>query len=52
MKVHKLIEKLQRLNGDLDVWVSSDGINYEIADEVDVDSEDDVIILGKFEPNY
>lgn len=52
MKVNKLIEKLQKLDGDLDVWVSSDGINYEIADEVDVDSEDDVIILGKIERNY
>lgn len=52
MKVHKLIETLQKLDGELDVWVSGDGINYGVADDVAVDDVGDVVILGDSQREY
>lgn len=49
MKVHKLIEKLLKVDGELDAWVSSNGIHYSIVDDIDEDGEGALIILGEIE---
>ena len=46
MKVKQLIKLLQKENLEAEAYVSSDGVNYEIAVEVDED-DDDVVILGE-----
>ena len=46
MKVSKLIEELQKLDGNAEVYVSGDGIHYELVVDIEVDDEDDVLISG------
>lgn len=52
MKVKELIKQLEKINEELDVWISSDGISFEIADYVEVDDENDVLISAEIERNY
>lgn len=52
MKVSKLVERLQKEDGDLEVWVSSDGIDYAIVDEVSEDGEGALIILGEIKREW
>lgn len=46
MKVKELIEFLQNVDGELTVYVSGDGYTYGIAEDVAVDSDNDVVICG------
>lgn len=52
MKVHKLIEKLQMVDGELEAWVSSNGIDYAVVDEIEKDGEGALLILGEIKRSY
>lgn len=51
MKVRKLIEQLEKQDPEADAYVSSNGIDYEIAEEVGED-DGDVVILGKVKRDF
>lgn len=51
MTVKELIKKLQKYDENANVIVTSNGILYENANEVDFDGED-VIILGEIDRIY
>ena len=53
MKVSRLIEQLQMLDGEKEVWVSGNGIDYSIVDYIEKDDgEGNVLILGEIERGF
>lgn len=51
MKVRKLMERLAKQEPEADVYVSSNGIDYEIAEEVGED-DGDVVIIGEIKRDF
>lgn len=53
MKVSKLIEELQKVDGKREVWVSSNGMDYSLVDYVESDDgEGNVLIMGEIEREF
>lgn len=53
MKVRNLIEQLQMANGEQEVWISSNGIDYSIVDYVEKDDgEGNLLIMGEIERRF